>query len=220
MRSGRISSIHRDPKNKYRYLIYVEDEFVIDVHEDILVKYHLAKGKEMDREHIEEIMLAEEENKAFLLALRYIGIRPRTSSQLMRYLVGKGFSEALATLIKDRCITRGYINDTDFAKQWIAERLRLKPRGAYALRMELQQKGIAKEIVEQAVKDIQNDDEIEAARKLIRSRIRRKPFPIERPEEQKLMAMLMRKGFSQSIALQIRNELRDGRLLDENEPDQ
>lgn len=214
MKEGIISAIVQDPKQKYRYQLFVDGESAFDVHEDILVKYRLFKGKEVDAALLREICHAEEENKAYLAALRYIGIRPRSAYQLMRYLGEKGFSEELAQRIARRCSEQGYIDDEAYAKQWVAERLRLRPKGAYALKMELLQKGIAKPIVERAIGEIDRDEEQEAARKLLRSKLRRKSGSLTLADEQKLLSMLMRKGFSSSMVRQLRQELRSGKLLD------
>ncbi|MGG1661335.1 RecX family transcriptional regulator [Brevibacillus sp. NRS-1366] len=208
MRCGQITSVHRDSKQKQRYHIDLEGEYAFTVHEDILVKYNLFKGTEVDEVFYLEVIVAEEKHKAFLAALRYIGIRPRTSSQLQSYLLEKGFEAQIAEEICRRCKEQGYINDEAFAKQWVDERLRLKPRSPYMLRMELQQRGVEKSIVEDAVKGVSREAELEAARALIEKKARRLQGPPTPEEERKLLSMLMRKGFSHAIVQQIRGELR------------
>ncbi|MFY0542701.1 RecX family transcriptional regulator [Brevibacillus sp. H7] len=212
MKSGRISAVHQDTKNKHRYHLYVDDEFAFSVHEDILVKYNLLKGAELDEAFCREILLAEEAHKAYLLALRYLGIRPRTAQQAIKYLQEKGFSPELAQDICERCKQQGYINDEAFSKQWVQERLRLKPRSSYVLRMELKQLGVAGEIVDEAVGSISREQELEAARKLVAKRFRNSDGPPDSETERKLMAMLMRKGFSSSIIQGLRREWREGGL--------
>lgn len=209
MKSGRISAVHQDTKNKHRYHIYVEDEFAFSVHEDILVKYSLLKGTEVDETFCREVLLAEEKHKAYLLALRYLGIRPRTRQQVTKYLQEKGFPPGLSDEICKRCEQQGYINDEAFSRQWVSERLRLKPRSSYVLRMELKQRGVAGDIVEEAVGAISREEELEAARKLAAKRLRSSDGPPDPDTERKLMAMLMRKGFSSSIIQTLRREWRE-----------
>lgn len=208
MKSGQITSVHRDMKQKQRYHIEINDEYAFTVHEDILVKYNLFKGTEVDEAFYHEVLVAEEKHKAYLGALRYLGIRPRTSSQLQSYLLEKGFEPKVAEEVCQRCVEQGYIDDKAFAKQWVDERLRLKPRSPYMLRMELQQRGVDRSIVEDAVSGVSKEAELEAARSLIEKKARRLQGPPNPDEERKLLSMLMRKGFSHSIIQQIRGELR------------
>ncbi|MGG4496684.1 RecX family transcriptional regulator [Brevibacillus reuszeri] len=208
MKSGLITSVHRDMKQKQRYHIELNDEYAFTVHEDILVKYNLFKGTEVDEAFYREVLVAEEKHKAYLGALRYLGFRPRTSSQLHAYLLEKGFEPKIAEEICRRCEEQGYIDDKAFAKQWVDERLRIKPRSLYMLRMELQQRGVDRSIVEEAVSHVSKESELEAARSLIEKKARRLQGPPNPDEERKLLSMLMRKGFSHSIVQQIRGELR------------
>ncbi|MFM1650896.1 RecX family transcriptional regulator [Brevibacillus sp. B_LB10_24] len=212
MKSGQVTAICQDKKNRHRYQVYIDDEYAFDVHEDILIKYHLLKGTYIDETMGREVLQAEECQKAYLLALRYLGIRPRTTHQLEQYLVQKGFSEQIASQVSGRCAAQGYLNDETFARQWVAERLRNNPRGKYALRMELKQKGLPQEIIGDALGEVKQEEELEAARKFARKKLRNEALPLDRTKEQKLLAALLRRGFSPAAVQVLRRELRDGRF--------
>ncbi|NGQ96392.1 RecX family transcriptional regulator [Brevibacillus sp. SYP-B805] len=215
MRSGRITAVQQDGKNKRRYHVYVDDQFAFSVHEDILVKYRLLKGTELDREAFAEILEEEERNKAYLLALRYVGIRPRTAAQLERYLAEKGHDAETAREIRRRCESQGYIDDEAFARQWVRERMRLKARSLYAVKRELQMKGVAADIIDAALREVSRDDELEAARKLAAKRLRGAGGPIDAAAERKLLMLLARNGFSSSVISQLRSEWRAGGSVDD-----
>lgn len=208
MKTGMITGVHQDQKQKKRYHIDVDDTFAFSVHEDILIKYNLFKGTEVDAAFYQEIILAEEQHMAYLTAIRYLGFRPRTSSQLHSYLLEKGFPKEIADDVCRRCKEQKYLDDQAFARQWVDERLRLKPRSSYMLRMELQQRGVEKAVVEEAVSAVSRDDELAAARSLVEKKTRRLQGPPNPDEERRLLSMLMRKGFSHSIIQQIKGELR------------
>ncbi|RNB59787.1 RecX family transcriptional regulator [Brevibacillus gelatini] len=211
MKGGQITAVHRDYKQKQRYHIDLDGEYAFTVHEDILIKYNLFKGTQVDEAFYGEVLVAEEKHKAYLGALKYLGLRPRTRSQLHAYLLEKGFDTRVADEICQRCEEQGYIDDEAFAKQWVEERLRLKPRSSYMLRMELAQRGVDKSIAEDAVQGISREAELEAARALVEKKARRIAGAPNRDEERKLLSMLMRKGFAHSIIQQIREELRQRR---------
>jgi len=212
MKSGVISAVHQDPKNKHRYHIYVDDEFAFSVHEDILVKYHLLKGTDLDEAFCREVLLAEEEHRAYILALRYLGIRPRTVQQVIHYLQEKGFPPELAQKVSRRCEQQGYLDDEAFSRQWVNERLRMKPRSPYVLRMELKQRGVANHIVDEAIGSISREEELAAARKMAAKRLKHIEGTPDAETERKLIAMLMRKGFASSVIQTLRREWREGRI--------
>ena len=208
MKSGQITAVRQDHKQRQRYHIDVEDEYAFSVHEDILIKYNLFRGTTIDESFYGEVLHAEERHRAYLAALRYLGIKPRTRRQLKTYLRAKGYSEQVGEEVCAQLAEQRYIDDRAFARQWVEERLRLKPRSSCMLRMELAQKGLEKEIVEEALRAITPEDELEAARALVEKKLRRtmgRPSP---EEERKLLGLLGRKGFSHSILQQIRSELR------------
>lgn len=215
MRSGVITAVHQNKRNKYSYEIFIEGELAFEVHEDILVKYSLLKGTEIDGNLYEEVLLAEEKNRAFLAALRYIGIRPRSCHQVETYLMGKGYTKERAVDVRELCEQKGYLNDTAFAKQWVQERLINKSLGSFALRQELMQKGISSQIIQSALRGIDQDDEVMAARKLAIKKCRGREIPLSMKEEVKLLTYLMRKGFSHSIVQKIKQEARSGRLFED-----
>ncbi|HZG14630.1 MAG TPA: RecX family transcriptional regulator [Candidatus Bathyarchaeia archaeon] len=215
MKSGVITAVHQDSKQKKRYDIYIDDSLAFSVHEDILVKYQLFKGKELEDKQFAEILIAEERNKAFLQALRYLGIRPRSSAQLERYLIEKGHEKEIAKEVCERCERQGYIDDEEFAKQWVRERLKWKQRSSYALRRELQLKGISSDIIHSVMQGISRDDELDAARKFANKRLKGESRPLDIHHERKLLQALARNGFSTTILNQLRSEWRSIKGSDE-----
>ncbi|MBO8162542.1 MAG: RecX family transcriptional regulator [Brevibacillus sp.] len=213
MSSGLISAVRRDTKQRDRYHIYIDGEFAFSVHEDILIKYNLLKGTPVDGGLHEEVLQAEERHKAYLTALRLLGIRPRTAAQLEQYLTDKGYSSAIAREVRLLCEERGYIDDRDYARRWVAERIRNRPRGRYALKMELMQKGISMDIAEAALSELDQREELEAARRWLSKRLRREAeLPSDSRQLQKILVALTRKGFSHAVVKAVRKELQEGRF--------
>lgn len=211
MKSGLISAVRRDEKQKNRYHVYVDGTWAFSVHQDILVKYQLLKGTAIDPGLYEQVLQAEERHKAFRAAVRLLGRRPRTARQLEQYLTQKGFAPEVAGEVRMMCEQQGYMDDRDFARQWIDERLRSRPRGKYALRLELLRQGIDKEIVESALDALNQQQELAAARRWLAKRLRKKTVPPTPSETQKLLLALMRNGFSPDVVQAMRRELSSGK---------
>jgi len=98
------------------------------------------------------------------------------------------------------------IDDEKFAKLWISDRLACKPKSKRALRQELQTKGIAKELIEQALAEAKIDEKA-LMRGLAQARL--KAYSNEAPASQyrKTVAFLIHRGFSPQDAREIVQEL-------------
>ena len=75
-----------------------------------------------------EKALAAIEAEAMERAVHYLSYRPRTCREVRRYLGKHGLSGHADPAI-DRCIELGYLNDEAYARAFVRERVRLKPRG-------------------------------------------------------------------------------------------
>ncbi|MCF8094657.1 MAG: RecX family transcriptional regulator [Desulfobacteraceae bacterium] len=90
----------------------------------------------------------DESEDAFARSLHYLKYRPRSRREVIEYLEKKGFSETAVFEAISRLEQYRYINDEEFARIWIDNRTRNRPRGEFALRRELKQKGVSEDIIE------------------------------------------------------------------------
>jgi regulatory protein len=85
------------------------------------------------------------------VALRYIARWDRTVAQVEQYLRDKGASPAQATHTAGRLSDLRYLNDLAFSERWVDSRLARQPMGRDRMKAELQAKGIADSIADQAI---------------------------------------------------------------------
>lgn len=209
MDKNRITSIEKQ-KHRSRYNIYIDEEFAFAIHEDILIKFRLAKGNQIDPEAVSEVLRAEEKHRAEQYALRYISFRPRTSQEVYEYLQKKGFEEEDCLSIISTCTEKGYINDQWYASQWIEERKRLKPRGRHLLRQELTQRGIKDEMVDEALEEqFSDEEEKQIVIQLIRKKCKNRIYPTIFDMKKKIIPYLQRKGFPLNVILTAIPEVKD-----------
>jgi len=76
-------------------------------------------------------------------ALHYLSFRPRSAQEVAQYLKGKGLDEEDAAAVLERLQQARLVDDAAFAQFWVNSRENARPKGAWALRAELRQKGIA-----------------------------------------------------------------------------
>lgn len=125
---------------------------------------------------------------------RFISLRPRSEKELKVYLHGKHTSlqdsEKIFTLLKKQ----GLINDSAFVDWWLEQRATFRPRGKRALMVELRQKGISQDLIEEALS--KNLDELTLAQKALQRKLKLYDRLPDREKKAKLSAYLNRNGFS------------------------
>lgn len=111
----------------------------------------LAPGKVGQEEPASQSQASESEcrRKCFNAAARFSGYRPRSEYEVRQRLRRGGFDSAdiEAALIKLK--EKGMIDDLAFARSWLNDRSSFKPRSQRLIKLELKQKGIATDIIEQ-----------------------------------------------------------------------
>lgn len=147
-----------------------------------------------------------EASKAYHQTLRFLKYRVRTRAEIKRYLAGKNFSIETITSTIHRLEDLGLINDHEFAKLWVENRRRFRPKGTYALKAELKKKGISDEIIDVTLKD---DDEKKNARAAISSRLSRWENCNTDELQRKIFTFLRSRGFSYKTCTQLCEQIID-----------
>lgn len=189
--AGQITSLQQQKNNQERVSVFLDGEFAFGVTLDAAL--HLAKGQYLSDEEIAALKADDEHERAYQSALHFLGARPRSSAEVQRNLREKGFDDELIAASIARLLEHGYLNDEEFARYWLDNRSRFRPRSAKAIRYELRQKGVERDAIESALEELDEDAAAwdAAASKLARLR------DLPRDEfEQKLGGFLARRGFS------------------------
>jgi regulatory protein len=193
--------VQSSDKNNVNIFVNGQRAFVVSL--DVAVK--LRKGEVLNGSRIEALKREDERNRAYHSAIRCLGFRARSKIELEGYLTRKGYTSETVTKTVDRLIHEKYLDDRAFARIWIETRERSRPRSAYALRCELRQKGIADEIIENALVDF--DDE-NAAWLSVTSRLPSWQRLNQKDLKKKVMGFLHRRGFDYEISLNAFNRTR------------
>lgn len=131
--------------------------------------------------------------------------------QLSRKLAERNVPEDVAEAVLDRFEEVRLIDDAEFADMWVRSRSQSRKLARGALRRELADKGIAAETAAEALEQVSDDDEENAARELVGRKLRGFTGSEDRAERDKvtrrLVAMLARKGYQPSQAFRIVNEV-------------
>lgn len=138
----------------------------------------------------------EEFRQAWESALRLLTYRERSRKELNDKLVGKKYSPSAVSAVIGKLERLELLDDEKFARLWVNSRINSKPRAAWLVGRELDQKGIAQETARRILGElIPPEREREAARQLAESRVRQYRGEDPRTARRKLFAYLARRGF-------------------------
>jgi regulatory protein len=147
------------------------------------------------------------------IVLRQLTNSPKSRQQLARKLAERNVPEAVAEAVLDRFEEVRLVNDTEFAEMWVRSRSQSRKLARGAIRRELADKGIDPGTAEEALGQVSDEDEQQAARELVARRLRAGVDLSNREERDKhtrrLAAMLARKGYQPSMAFRIVGEVLD-----------
>jgi len=208
-----ITEIRRQRNALKRYSVFIDSEYAFSLDEMTLVRLRLTEGQAIDAEGIQEIVVADNESKAFDAALRYLKVRDRSTSEIRKRLGEKGYDEQAVTYTVNRLAELGYVDDTRFAQSWIRRAMGQQPMGRRKLESDLLQKGIDRSIVEEMVSSSLDDAaERELAMVLARQKTRNRGsgFADNPAERRRLELLLRRRGFDWEIVHSVIREVCEG----------
>ena len=146
-----------------------------------------------------------QEEQARALCLRLLTVRARTRAELAAQLVKRGYPDDLSERVLDRLTDVGIVDDRDFAEQWVRSRHVNAGKGKRALVSELRTKGVDDEVITAALADVDSDAERVRAEHLVADKLRRERLTDDDEPKlaRRLVAMLARRGYGQSMAFDV-----------------
>jgi regulatory protein len=193
--AGTITAIKIQKRNKERVNVYVNDQYAFAV--TALVGATLKKGQYLSEADIERFTSQDERHKAYDQALRYLSFRARSRREMEGHLGEKGYSPQVVTATVERLLDESYLDDEAFARFWLENRERFRPRSQRALRYELRQKGIAAELIDSLLTDL---DEDELAWAAVEGKVIQWQNLDEEEFKKKVLGFLNRRGFNYEVA--------------------
>ncbi len=199
---NKITKIEQQKKKKNRVNIYIDGEFLLGLYKDTVIKYHLYENKEITPEEISSIKKFEEFTDAKEKVLNFISYRERSRKEIKDYLSNKEISLVITNKVLNDLENANLIDDRRFAAAWIKNRNKINPKGNFALKMELKEKGIEENEIEKLLEDV---DEKENARKALKKAV--KKYGKEISAKKKILEYLQRRGFKINAAIEVLDEL-------------
>ena len=143
------------------------------------------------------------EEQARALCLRLLTARSRTRAELAGQLAKRGYPDDVSARVLDRLAAVRLVDDTEFAEQWVHSRRANAAKGKGALAAELRTKGVDNDVITAVLIGIDADPELDRAEQWTRTKLRRQSLDDEARVSRRLVAMLVRRGYSQTMACDV-----------------
>ncbi|WP_151477629.1 recombination regulator RecX [Streptomyces albicerus] len=141
--------------------------------------------------------------RARAICLRLLTGTPRTRKQLADALRKREIPDDVADEVLSRFEEVGLINDSAFAEAWVESRHHGRGLARRALAQELRTKGVDSTLIDEAVGQLDSEQEEATARELVARKLRATRGLDRDKRIRRLAGMLARKGYSEGMALRV-----------------
>lgn len=202
----KITKIEAQKRRKNRVNIYINDAFALGINKEVMLKYNLKVDMEVNDDFIENILMAEEENKALDYALNLLTYRQRSEKEIYDSLKRKGYIVEHIENVISSCKDKNYINDKNFAKSFINDKINLNKHGPERIKHELRLKGVSKEIINEVL-DYDRNDQYRLAKEVADKKMYSYRNDDKNAVYRKMSGFLQRRGFSYDVISKVVREI-------------
>jgi regulatory protein len=149
---------------------------------------------------------ADAESVARTILLNALTGQARSRQELRDRLAKKDVPDDLAERLLDRFTEVGLVDDEAFARSWVESRQRSRGLARRALAQELRRKGVDDETARTALDDLDPAQEEQAARDLVRKKLRSLRGVDHVTATRRLAGLLARKGYPAGLAFAVVRE--------------
>lgn len=191
----KVTKIEYQKKNKERVNIYLDNKYEFSIDLNIMIKYSVSKDMELDEDFISDILISEEKNKAYNYAISLLSRSSKSVKQLKLKMLDKGYDEELTEHIIEKLKENKYLDDECYSERLIHDKINYAKWGKNKIKCALYNKGIDKSIIDEKIREISNEHELERAYELAEKKM--KSLINEEPLKMKikLSNFLLNKGF-------------------------
>ena len=214
-RTTRVASVEPLDRSGLEVRVTLDDGASLELATEVLEKSGVGVGDPLDNAERARLVDADLHLRARDAAIELVARRPYSRLELKRRLARKGFPRDVVDSALVALEAHRLVDDGAFARSFVRDRLRLRPKGKRRLSQELQEKGVDRATIDTAVsevfteQDVREDALARAAaaawlsrqRPEIRQALGRKDRSPERERAtRRLMGFLARRGFGGAVA--------------------
>jgi regulatory protein len=204
-----VLRITQQKKHPHRYNLFLDNEERISITDDMILKYHLSTGVELDGAQLDRIMRDADRVFTREKALELLALRDHAGGELRTKLLQKGYDKHIIPEVIAYLESKGYLDDRRFAESYAGELTGVKRLGSRKVREKLFQRGVDSGVIREVLDSFDAEREAENCRYHYRKKKRTLPGKDEKKEQQKLIRFLQGKGFGWNVIARVMGEDRE-----------
>jgi len=185
--------------NSGKYKIELDDKNKIITYDDVILKHNLLYHKEVDTDKLNELNIDTKYYDVYNKCIKYISTRLRSKKEINIYLDKFSLEENDKAHIINDLKRIGFINDLNFTKAYISDRIYLSNDGLDKIRKELINHNIETEIIEEELSKIDESIIKEKLSKLISKKIKNNHKDSKYIMRQKIYNDMINLGYSSNM---------------------
>ena len=196
MKKRKILSIKRSTRYNDRIIVKLDDKSVFRVPEDAFVLNPLHVGQTVSLDEIENYDVKMRLQEAKDAAFKLLSFRMRSIAEMRKRLKEKSFSQIEIDHVIDKLTKLNYLNDVEFGKAFVKEKIKNKKIGPKAIKSELFPHQLSPDFVDELIESVYKKYKIND---LITFHLKRKKIKknsqMNKSDLSRLNNYLLRKGF-------------------------
>lgn len=198
-----ITKITVQQKNTDRYNIFLDEgngeKYAFSVDEDVLIKFNLKKGMQLDEFILSEIQYADDIRKALNMSIQQLARRMRSEGEIRQFLRKKSIVDPVINEVVHKLTQMNYLDDAQFSQAYVQTQIKTTDKGPDVIRRELQEKEVADKWIEKSLSEFPQEEQVDKAVTLAEKYINKNKRDSKRILIQKVKQMLIRKGYDTAV---------------------
>lgn len=200
--------IRYEKKKNGMYQLFFEDDYDVDIHEEIILKYQLLFKKDISKDVLDKMLLENEKYIAYNLSVKYISTKLRTKKEIFSYLSKKNINENSINEVISLLEKNKILNDDLYANAYVNDRILLSNDGPYKIKNSLIELGINENSVESSLLVFSDDLQREKINKIIDKEIKTNRTKSNETLKNKILQKIFLLGYDKHIAIELLNKKR------------
>ncbi len=184
------------------YVIEIEENGTKVPHiitENTIIKYHLFSKESLTKEEYKNIIKDNEYELLYLKAINYISYQMRTISEVKKHLLKSTKNQTLINKIITELKGNRYLNDKEYVKEYINEKMEFDLVGPKYIKEKLISKGVHFDLIDEYLSQYNEHIEYDKIYTLISKELK---YKLKKPYQKVYLSLkqkILSKGFSLPI---------------------
>lgn len=201
----KIESIKKTSGNKYK--IKFDNGETLSLEDQVIIDYNILFKKEIDNDLIFELNKANEKYEVYNKVVKYIMKKMRSQKEIEKYIEKYDLSKEEKDVIFDKLRSINLLNHELYAVSYVADKINLSKEGPLKIRKDLEEKGIEREYIDNALKKYDLIERLNKMVLLFQKKVNNNKKYSNNELKKRFISELDRLGYSRDFTLECLNKI-------------